>query len=211
MALVAKRIEIELKAPAGSESRCRVAQEKLPLPDAPGRAVVVSIKARHVRRNEVEGRPGVRQCLERFDLMDNALQPEQGNCFPKDGFSVDVQPKNIMTEASGNVQEVARAATDIQDPQARGRFFEPQIAHALYVRVHPTLQIEIFLRRDAILRIEVSLPDGVEGLAVNRLQERLGIQWIEHPQHRGLRTIVGIAVEELSELVRKAHNGVVQC
>jgi hypothetical protein len=131
-----------------------------------------------VRRNQIEGRSGIRQGLKRFDAMDDASQPEHGNCFPKNRFSINVQTEHIMTEAFGDVEKVSGAATDIQDPQARRRLFEPQVSHALHVRVHPILKVEIFLWRDAIVRIEVPLFDDVESLAINRVDEWFGIQRI---------------------------------
>jgi hypothetical protein len=205
MATIWQSIQVELQTATRCQARGEIAKEEFPLGSSPGGFVSVPIETSHMGSNEIKRRSSIGQSLKRFDSMDNALETEQGNCLAKNGFLVQVHAKDIMTEALGDMQEVSRAAANVQNAQFWGGPSDAQVAHTLDICAHPILEIEIFLWRNTIVWVEITRLNGVKRIAIDRIDERLWIERIRQSQERGFGAIVSVAIDELLELVREAH------
>lgn len=101
------------------------------------------VKANHEGSDEIEFLSKVGERTESLDSLDYALNTQESRNFPEHRHAIDIKAKSGMTEQLRNVEEVTRAASEIQNP-LRSRQVEFELANPADIDFDPTFEIEIF-------------------------------------------------------------------
>ncbi len=138
------------------------------------------MKANAVCGNEVELAAKIRKRRLSFDAADDARDPEQLSGCGEKGFGVGVEAKNIVAKMLADVEEVTRAAAEIENSRWRSTV-EPQILRALDVNPDPICDIfeTIDLRRTRPVRIFVAQVSELQPIDI--VQNLAFVDWMGQP------------------------------
>ena len=113
-----------------------VIEKKSPLLYTPKSGTLMPVEANHKGRDEVELLFQPRQALEGIHPPDNAVQSKQLGHFPVHWHFVNIETDCVVSQPVADVQEIAGAAADIQNPFAPSEI-QLQVAHAPQILIHP--------------------------------------------------------------------------
>src|SRR5207302_8437400 len=120
-----------------------IIEKEIPLAHAPKPTAIVIVETNHEGSDEIEFAPEVRQRREGFDVTDDSFQSEHARHFRIHRHFVGIETDRAMPEPFANVEEIARARTDIENISAPS-VIEFEVAHMAEIDLHPLFQIEIF-------------------------------------------------------------------
>src|SRR5439155_13787266 len=167
-------VKFQPQTPVVVQARADVVEEEIPFAHAPELIALVAIEANLVGRHEIEPAE-LRQWNERLHAPDVTIDAEQLDHLVEHRHLVEVEADRVVTEQAGDVEEIAGAAPDIENPFAAANI-ELQIANPPQILVDPNRHLEVLRRFFARILNTVARAYFLEPALIDRANDFLRVQ-----------------------------------
>ena len=134
-----------------------------------------------------------------LDTADHARHAEQFGGCAEQWFAIGVEPEDGMPEIFADVEKVACARAEIENPQRR-RAVEPEVLRALDVDVDPINDVFEPIDLGRAWPIRVLVTQVSEFQPIDAIQDLALVDWMQQPAEMFGRAGKGIAGKQLLKL-----------
>ncbi len=152
-----------------------VIEKKIPLGYPPKIVLPVVVEANHKGGDEIEFSSQNQEGMKSSDSLDHAMNAEETSDFSEHGQAVQIETKSAMPEQLGDIEEISRAAANVENALPAGEI-EFDVANTANIDGDPPVEIEIFPPIIGGLADRVTLANLPESYRLDRFNNTLCLQ-----------------------------------